>query len=198
MGSSFVARGFCRNGGGTALNVVQHLSGIATETSRFVDAIAGTKAKLIDWIYNNACMPAGEYWDYQLIQNYIYPRATFGEEPYASKLKAAPDEMIRMMGATRLASGPDDWRQAVREQFHKGADVIKLESRTNPDVARMFGSAWARDLPIEVPRGRRDKYPDDPKKVEQLAAKYGIENNFERLLKALNGMPRRRTASANR
>ena len=32
----------------TALNVVQHLSGIATETARFVDAIAGTKAKLID------------------------------------------------------------------------------------------------------------------------------------------------------
>ena len=26
--------------------------------------------------------------------------------------------------------------------FH-GADVIKLESRTNPDVARLFGSAWA-------------------------------------------------------
>lgn len=32
----------------TALNIVQHLSGIATETARFVDAIAGTKAKLID------------------------------------------------------------------------------------------------------------------------------------------------------
>jgi nicotinate-nucleotide pyrophosphorylase (carboxylating) len=32
----------------TALNVVQHLSGIATETARFVDAIKGTKAKLID------------------------------------------------------------------------------------------------------------------------------------------------------
>src|SRR5260370_9866451 len=32
------------------------------------------------------------------------------------------------MGATRLASGRDDWRQAVREQFHKGADVIKLGS----------------------------------------------------------------------
>jgi len=32
----------------TALNIVQHLSGIATETSRFVDAIAGTRAKLID------------------------------------------------------------------------------------------------------------------------------------------------------
>jgi hypothetical protein len=55
-----------------------------------------TKEKLIDWIYNNACMPAGEYWDYQLIQNYIYPRATYGEEPYASMLKAEPDELIHM------------------------------------------------------------------------------------------------------
>ena len=55
-----------------------------------------TKEKLIDWVYENALMPAGEYWDYQLIQNYIYPRATFGEEPYASKLKAAPEEMVRM------------------------------------------------------------------------------------------------------
>ena len=55
-----------------------------------------TKEKLIQWIYDNALMRAEEYWDYQLIQNYIYPRATFGEEPYASKLKAAPDEMIHM------------------------------------------------------------------------------------------------------
>ena len=55
-----------------------------------------TKDQLVDWIYDNACMPAGEYWDYQLIQNYIYPRATYGEEPYASKLRAAPDEMVHM------------------------------------------------------------------------------------------------------
>jgi nicotinate-nucleotide pyrophosphorylase (carboxylating) len=32
----------------TALNIVQHLSAIATETARYVDAIAGTRAKLID------------------------------------------------------------------------------------------------------------------------------------------------------
>jgi nicotinate-nucleotide pyrophosphorylase (carboxylating) len=32
----------------TALNIVQHLSGIATETARFVAEIAGTRAKLID------------------------------------------------------------------------------------------------------------------------------------------------------
>ena len=41
-------------------------------------------------------MAAAEYWDYQLVQNYIYPRATFGEEPWASKLKARPDEPIPM------------------------------------------------------------------------------------------------------
>ncbi len=54
-----------------------------------------TKEKLIRWIYENALLPAREYWDYQLIQNYVYPRATFGEEPYASMLKAAPDDLIR-------------------------------------------------------------------------------------------------------
>jgi hypothetical protein len=55
-----------------------------------------TKEKMIAWVYENALMPAGEYWDYQLIQNYIYPRATFGEEPYAAKLKAPADAMIKM------------------------------------------------------------------------------------------------------
>jgi hypothetical protein len=55
-----------------------------------------TKEKLIDWVYENATMPAKIYWDYQLVQNYIYPRATFGEEPWASKLKAAPDELVKM------------------------------------------------------------------------------------------------------
>ncbi|HSB41987.1 MAG TPA: UGSC family (seleno)protein [Methylomirabilota bacterium] len=52
------------------------------------------KDALIDWLCDTARMPAREYWDYQLVQNYIYPRATFGEEPWASKLKAAPEELI--------------------------------------------------------------------------------------------------------
>ncbi len=55
-----------------------------------------TKQKLIDWAYENACMTAGEYWDYQLVQNYIYPRATYGEEPYATMLGTPADEMVHM------------------------------------------------------------------------------------------------------
>jgi hypothetical protein len=63
---------------------------------QFVDRGIPTKEALIDWTLENATMPAGEYWSYQLIQNYVYPRATYGEEPYATMLKAKPDEMIRM------------------------------------------------------------------------------------------------------
>jgi hypothetical protein len=64
---------------------------------QFVDRGGFTKKDaLIDWLHDNARMPAGEYWDYQLVQNYIYPRATFGEEPWATTLKAAPDELIPM------------------------------------------------------------------------------------------------------
>ena len=37
-----------------------------------------TKDKLIRWIHETAQMPAGRYWDMQLVQNYIYPWATFG------------------------------------------------------------------------------------------------------------------------
>ena len=44
-----------------------------------------TKAKLIRWIHETATMPAGRYWDLQLVQNYVYPWATFGE-------RAARDE----------------------------------------------------------------------------------------------------------
>jgi len=64
---------------------------------QFIDRGGFTKKDaLIDWLYDNARMPAGEYWDYQLVQNYLYPRATFGEEPWASKLTAAPGELIPM------------------------------------------------------------------------------------------------------
>jgi hypothetical protein len=90
------------------------------------------KEALIDWLYGAATMAAGEYWDYQLVQNYIYPRATFGEEPWASKLHAAPDALIpmfrredihvvvvggetngywRIMGCTyQTTTSVDDWR----------------------------------------------------------------------------------------
>jgi hypothetical protein len=53
-----------------------------------------TKEGLIEWIYDNAQIPAGVYWDHQLVENYVYPRALNGEEPYATMLEADDDELI--------------------------------------------------------------------------------------------------------
>jgi hypothetical protein len=53
-----------------------------------------TKQELIHWLHETARMPSKRFWDLQLVQNYIYPRATFGDEPQATYLKAAPDEEI--------------------------------------------------------------------------------------------------------
>lgn len=55
-----------------------------------------TKEKLIQWAYKTATMKASEYWDLQTVINNYLPLATSGEEPYASRLAAQPDEMIPM------------------------------------------------------------------------------------------------------
>ncbi|TMC80560.1 MAG: 5'-3' exonuclease [Chloroflexi bacterium] len=60
------------------------------------------------------------------------------------------------------------------------AEYLKNAMRVVPPVA---------DLPIEVPPGRRDSYPADPKEVERLGKKYGIGNNLDRLSTALRSMP---------
>ena len=88
-----------------------------------------TKDKLIDWIYDNACMPAGQYWDYQLIQNYIYPRATYGEEPYATKLAAPPEQEIPMFR---------------REEI----DVIVVGGETN-GYWRIFGASYGKTVSVD-------------------------------------------------
>src|SRR5215467_3704392 len=58
----------------------------------------------------------------------VFPAGAFITGEGGHSTENTPDEIIGLMGGTRLASGPDDWRLAVREQFHKGADVIKLGS----------------------------------------------------------------------
>src|SRR5256886_811060 len=88
------------------------------------------KDALIDWLHDTARMKAGEYWDYQLIQNYIYPRATFGEEPWASKLKAAPDEEIPMFR---------------REDIH----VIVVGGETN-GYWRIMGCNYKKTEPVDA------------------------------------------------
>src|SRR5947207_7718023 len=97
---------------------------------QFIDRGGFTKKDaLIDWVYENARMPAGEFWDYQLVQNYLYPRATFGEEPWATKLKAAPDEMIQMF---------------KREDIH----VVVVGGETN-GYWRIMGASYAKTVSVD-------------------------------------------------
>jgi hypothetical protein len=91
-----------------------------------------TKEKLINWCAENAQLTAREYWDNQWIQYLMRPRAVAGVEPYASRFRAKPDELIPLFepadinivvaggetqGAWKMISGAvrgivsiDEWR----------------------------------------------------------------------------------------
>ncbi len=57
----------------------------------------------------------------------------------------------QLYGAIREASGPDDWREAVRENFKNGADFIKLSSHyTREEVAAAIDEAHTLGLRVTV------------------------------------------------
>ena len=68
----------------------------------FVDLGFDTKDKLIAWCADNALMTAREYWDNQWIQYLMRPRAVAGVEPYASRLKAKPDDVIKIFEPSEI------------------------------------------------------------------------------------------------
>ncbi|MQA85105.1 MAG: hypothetical protein GEV03_10890 [Streptosporangiales bacterium] len=60
------------------------------------------KADLVQWVYENALLPAGEFWDNQFVQTLLYPQAVLGVEPWASHLRAEPDELIRVFERDKI------------------------------------------------------------------------------------------------
>jgi len=61
------------------------------------------------------------------------------------------DSRHPLYGAMREASGPDDWREAVREQFKRGADVIKLGSHfSRAEVKAAIDEAHALGIKVCV------------------------------------------------
>jgi imidazolonepropionase-like amidohydrolase len=85
----------------------------------------------------------------------VFPAGAFITAEGGHSTENTPDVMIRMMGATRLASGPEEWREAVREQFHKGADVIKLGSHFSAEEVKA-AVAEAHELGFKGHRGCGD------------------------------------------
>jgi len=64
--------------------------------ARGFDELGYSKQKLIDWCAENARLPARDYWDDQWINTLVHPHALAGIEPYASRLKAGPDEPVHL------------------------------------------------------------------------------------------------------
>jgi 5'-3' exonuclease len=78
-------------------------------------------------------------------------------------------DLVRRYGSVRAMIEAGIFRSADAEYLEKASRIV-------PPVT---------DLEIVVPRGRRDRWPDDPASVEKLGKRYGIESSFQRLLKAL-------------
>ena len=64
--------------------------------NKLVDYGFDTREKLVDWLAENSLLPAREYWDNQWMQTLVRPWAVLGQEPFASHLKAEPDEPVQM------------------------------------------------------------------------------------------------------
>ena len=80
----------------------------------------------------------------------------------AAELVSRYDGIEGLLGSGRLKDAERDYLERAR--------------RVVPPVA---------DIPIELPPGRRERYPDDPERVVTLAERYGLDGPFERLLRAL-------------
>jgi hypothetical protein len=63
---------------------------------KLAEAGFDTAAKLSEWMAESGRLPAREYWDNQWMQTLIRPRAVLGIEPFASYLKAPPDEPLQV------------------------------------------------------------------------------------------------------
>ena len=73
-----------------------------------------TKRSLIEWCAENAKLPARDYWDDQWTTTLVRPLALAGVEPYASRLKAKPDELVNLFV-------PDDIKIVVTGGETQGA-----------------------------------------------------------------------------
>lgn len=61
------------------------------------------------------------------------------------------DENNNLGSMVRVASGPDDWREAVREQFTRGADLIKVASHfSEAEVKAAIDEAHELGLKVTV------------------------------------------------
>jgi nicotinate-nucleotide pyrophosphorylase (carboxylating) len=140
----------------TALNFLQRLSGIATATRRFVDAVAGTKAKILDTRKTTPGL--------RLLEKYAV-RMGGGQNHRLSLSDMAliKDNHLRHVGSITEAvrRARENVRPGIRvevevtsfeesqEALAAGADIVMLDNMSLGEMKRVVDS-YAGRIPIEV------------------------------------------------
>jgi nicotinate-nucleotide pyrophosphorylase (carboxylating) len=145
----------------TALNIVQHLSGIATETARWMDEIKGTKAKLIDTRKTTPGLRA-------LQKHAVICGGGANHRLGLDSGVMIKDNHIAVCGSITKAIGrarngaPSlvkievecDRLEQVREAVAARADVIMLDNMSNDDMREAVTFVAGR-IPLEASGGVR-------------------------------------------
>jgi nicotinate-nucleotide pyrophosphorylase (carboxylating) len=145
----------------TALNFLQHLSGVATFTRRFVDAVEGTGARILDtrkttpglrFLEKYAVQCGGgenhrlALWDMYLVKdNHI--RAAGG-------ITAAVDRIARTRQGDLLLEVEVESLEQLREALRPDVDRILVDNRPPAEVKRAVEEVdrWCKANPSDSPR----------------------------------------------
>jgi nicotinate-nucleotide pyrophosphorylase (carboxylating) len=143
----------------TALNFVQRLSGVATATRRYVDAVAGTKTKILDTRKTTPGLRVLEKYAVR-VGGGVNHRLGLSDMVLIkdNHLKLAPGVAAAVAAARRrvgrrlkIEVEAADFAQA-RQAVDGGADMIMLDNMSLPAMRRIVAWVGGR-VPIEVSGG---------------------------------------------
>jgi nicotinate-nucleotide pyrophosphorylase (carboxylating) len=143
----------------TALNFIQHLSGVATATRRYVDAVAGTKTKILDTRKTTPGLRSLEKYAVRM-------GGGFNHRSSLSEMVLIKDNHLKLAAGIAAAIAASRRRVGrrleieveatnfgqVREALESGADRIMLDNMAIPAMKRAVDWVDGR-IPIEVSGG---------------------------------------------
>ena len=139
----------------TSLNILQRLSGIATLTARFVHAVAGTKAKIVD---TRKTTPGHRFMEKYAVRMGGGVNHRFGlfdgiliKDNHIEAVGGIPQAVARAKSGHHLAKIEVEVENVkeLEEALETGADVIMLDNMSVPDMTDAVRIANGR-VPLEA------------------------------------------------
>ncbi len=140
-----------------ALNFLQHLSGIATQTAKYVDAVAGTRAKILDTRKTTPGLRLFEKYAVKMGGGYNH-RHDLGEQVLIkdNHLAALGTEGSSIEGIVRKARENTpltisievevETAEQAREAVNAGADIILLDNMSTTEMRKAVKAARGQAL----------------------------------------------------